>query len=161
MKQTLKDFAKAFGVVLAISLFDAVIGAGISAGLWTNLRNEQAVNDCWQLGLALVSFFVLLVVGNRNLDVGVSAGLMLSSYLEDTLYYSLLWLTKPIVFWLSNGILIVNTGFPDHVGGWIGWLIRFFQMTPAVEISLPVVLLLNAAGCATAWWLLYVENNNE
>ena len=161
MKQTLKDFAKAFGVVLAISLFDAIIGAGISAGLWTNLRNEQAVNDFWQLGLALVSFGVLLVVGWKNLDVGVSAGLMLSAYLEDTLYYSLLWLTKPIVFWLSNGILIVNTGFPDHVGGWIGWLTRFFQMTPAVEISLQVVLLLNAAGCATAWWLLYVENNKE
>lgn len=161
MKQTLKDFAKAFGVVLAISLFDAIIGAGISAGLWMNLRNEQAVNDFWQLGLALVSFGVLYVVGKKNLDVGVSAGLMLSSYLEDTLYYSLLWLTKPIVFWLSNGDLIINTGFPSHIGGWIGWISRFFQVVPSVELALPVVILLNVGGMATAWWLLYVENNKE
>lgn len=161
MKQALKDFAKAFGVVSAISFFDAVIGAGISAGLWTNLSSEQAVNDFWQLGLASFSFFVLLVVGNKNLDVGVAAALMLSAYLEDTLYYSLLWLTKPIVFWLSNGVLIVNTGFPSHIGGWIGWLTRFFQVVPSVELVLPVVVLLNIGGVITAWWLLYVENNKE
>lgn len=159
MKQTLKDFAKAFGVVLAISLFDAIIGAGISAGLWTNIRNEQSINDFWQLGLTLFSFFVLLVVGKKNLDVGVVAGLMLSAYLEDTLYYSLLWITKPIVLWLSNGVLIVNPGFPSHIGGWIGWISRFFQVVPSVELALPVVVLLNVGGVVTAWWLLHVENN--
>ena len=161
MKQTLKDFAKAFGVVLAISLFDAIIGAGISAGLWKSLNVAQAVNDFWQLGLASFSFFVLFVVGKKNLDVGVSAGLMLAAYLEDTLYYSLLWLTKPVVFWLSNGVLIVNTGFPSHIGGWIGWISRFFQIVPPVEISLPIVFLLNTAGVITTWWLLYVENNQS
>lgn len=161
LTQTAVQFAKAFGVVLAISLFDAIIGAGISSGLWSNLRNEQVVNDFWQLGLASFSFFVLLVVGKKNLDVGVAAGLMLSAYLEDTLYYSLLWLTKPIVFWLSNGILIVNTRFPSHIGGWIGWISRFFQVVPSVELALPVVVLLNVGGVVTAWWLLYIENNKS
>ena len=161
MKQAAIDFAKAVSVVLAISLFDAIIGAGISAGLWTTLRNEQAINDCYQLGLALVSFGVLFVVGWKNLDVGVVAGIMLVAYLEDMLYYSLLWLTKPIVFWLFNGTLIVNTGFPSHIGGWIGWISRFFQMAPPIEVSLPVVFVLNIAGLVTAWWLLYVENNKD
>ena len=159
LTQTAVQFAKAFGVVLAISLFDAIIGAGISAGLWTNLRNEQTINDFWQLGLASFSFFVLYIVGWKNLDVGVAAGLMLTAYLEDTLYYSLLWLTKPIVFWLSNGVLVVNPGFPSHIGGWVGWISRFFQMAPPIEVSLPVVFVLNVAGLVTAWWLLYVENN--
>lgn len=161
MKQTATDFTKAVGVVLAISFFDAIIGAGISAGLWTALRNEQAVNDFWQLGLASFSFFVLFVVGKKNLDVGVVAGIMLSAYLEDTLYYLLLWLTKPIVFWISNGVLIVDTGFPSHIGGWVGWISRFFQMAPPIEVSLPVVFVLNVAGLVTAWYLLYVENSKN
>lgn len=161
MKQTLKDFAKAFGVVLAISLFDAIIGAAISSALWPKSFMAQAGNDAYQLGLALWVFFALTVVCSKNLAVGVTAGLMLSAYLEDTLYYSLLWLTKPIVFWLSNGVLIVNTGFPSHIGGWIGWISRFFQIVPPVEISLPVVFLLNTAGVITTWWLLYVENNQS
>lgn len=159
--QTATEFAKALGIVLTISFFDAIIGAGISAGLWTNFKNEQAVNDFWQLGLAAISLGILYLAGKKSLDVGVAAGLMLAAYTEDTLYYSLLWLTKPIVFWLSNGILIVKTGFPSHIGGWIGWISRFFQIVPSVEISLPAVILLNIFGAITVWWLLYVENNKE
>lgn len=161
LNQTAVQLAKAFGVVLAIAFFDAIIGAGISSGLWTNLHNEQAINDFWQLGLALFSFFVLFVVGKKNLDIGVAAGLMLAAYLEDILYYSLLWLTKPVVFWLSNGVLIVDTGFPSHIGGWVGWISRFFQMNPPIEVSLPVVFVLNVVGLVTAWWLLYVENSKN
>lgn len=158
LKQTVKEFLSAFSVVTALALFDAIIGAGISAGLWPTFSDQQAVLDFWQLALALVSFSTLYWVGSKSLDIGVAVGLMLTSYVEDTLYYALLPVTQPIVSWLSHGALKVPLGFPDSIGGWLGWVTRFFQITPPLSFKLWIVFLLNSLSLITVWVLLWQEN---
>jgi hypothetical protein len=156
--QTAIKFAKAFGVVSLISLYDAVFGAGISAGLWPNIVSQQAVNDMWQASLGIVVFAALWLTKKYDFDVAFSVLTMLIAYVEDTLYYTLLPVTKYIVSFLSHSKLIVEPGFPEKIGGYLGWFSRWIGIVPSVDFPVWVVLVMNVIGIAVAGYLLWKPN---
>lgn len=158
---TVATLAKALGIVVLLSSVDAIFGAGISAGLWPNISSQQAVLDIYQSLFGLIVFSVLWFARRCNFDTAFSALLLLIAYVEDTLYYLLLPITKHVVLFLSHGKLIVEPGFPNRIGGYLGWLTRFFGIVPTVDFPLWIVLAMNITGLAVACILLWKQTKKE
>ena len=154
--QTALKFSKALGIVALISLYDAIFGAGISAGLWPNITSQQVILDIWQCSLGVIVFFILYFgwAKRYDFDVAFTVLILLIGYLEDTLYYLFLPVTKYVVSFLSHGKLIVEPGFPEMIGGYLGWLTRFFGIVPSISIPLWMVVIMNIGGLAIGWILL-------
>lgn len=155
LNQTAVKLIKALGIVALIALYDAIFGAGISAGLWPNITSQQAILDIWQCSLGVLVFSTLWLLRRYDFDVAFTVLILLIGYLEDTLYYLFLPITKYAVSFLSHGKLIVESGFPEVIGGYLGWLTRFFQIVPPISIPLWVVVAMNAGGLAVGWILLW------
>lgn len=159
--QTAVKFAIAFGIVAFIALYDAIFGAGISAGLWPNILSQQAILDMWQSSLGVLVFGVLWLLRRYDFDMAFTVLILLMNYLEDTLYYLFLPVTRYAVSFLSHGKLIVKPGFSHAIGGYLGWLTRFFGIVPPIAIPLWTVLLMNAAGLVVAWILLWKSQDGN
>lgn len=155
LNQTVIKFAKALGIVVLISFYDAVFGAGISAGLWPNITSQQAILDIWQCSLGVLVFSALWLLQRYDFDVAFTVLILFIGYLEDTLYYSFLPVTKYAVSFLSHGKLIIEPGFPEMIGGYLGWLTRFFGIVPSISIPLWMVVIMNIGGLAIGWTLLW------
>lgn len=138
------DFLAVIIYLLAVSLYDAIVGGSIAAVM----QNEgwiQKVNMAYQFGFGITCFVILLNVAARCLRCGVGALILLLGYTEDLLFYLLIPFANGAIEFLTGYTYQTKGGlFPDSISGWLGWV---GQMT-GTEISLPIDVVFKISGAS-------------
>lgn len=118
------------GIITGIALYDAVIGGWIETVLWPNILSQQLIMDGYQAGLSItIGLFLFLYIYKLNPRVCWASLMLLVGYVEDTIYFLLLNISKYITYVISSGRVMPESGFPDGISGWLGWIWRSFGMT--------------------------------
>ncbi len=161
IKSVADDLLSALALVLLVAFFDALFGGAISAGLSTDdywSQYDQFVNDVYQtvLGFAILIFAFFIWKRTESPSFVLAFILLLVGYVEDILYYVLLFVTKFQIEAFSRQLVEVKTGFPETISGWLGWMLRnIFANHWFKGFDLPFVFALNIASILGSIFILW------
>jgi len=170
LKQSAINLIIALGIVALIGLFDAFFGGAISAGLSSDSEwsaYDQRVNDSYQLLLgSMVLAGLILQIWLQNFDkraaiFALTVFLLLAGYVEDSTYYIWLSLTQYPIEYFGQGLLEVETGFPERISGWIGWILRNWLRMPFDGFKMNAVVLMNFISIAGVFILFYLFEHEK
>jgi len=165
LKQSAINLVVVLGIVALIGLFDAVFGGIISSGLSSDSEwsaYDQRVNDGYQLLLgSMVLAGLILQMWFREFDRNIvifalAIFLLLAGYVEDAMYYIWLSITQYPIEFFGQGLLEVETGFPERIAGWIGWIARNWLRLPFDGFEISAVVLMNFISIAGVFVLFYL-----
>lgn len=170
LEEVLIQFVMALVIVAIFAIFDAIFGGAISTGLagdkeWTRL--DQFVNDVYSGLFSLIVIYSLIRLYRRNFPSYFIAAILilLITYFEDIVFYVTLNIIAPLIEFVSRDLIEVPRGFPDAIGGWVGWILRiFFDNAIFSGFPIKLVFYFNALGLIGAFimlWLGTKEKNED